>query len=95
MVIAGETRGLFVSTAPTFSRQAARDADRVQARGAIDYLELINGKRLLEICEITATLDVPDWARALTLEANIVEHVNTGRSEFLDLAVGPYVPSVR
>ena len=89
MVISGETRGIFVSTAPAFSRQAVRDAEVVQARGAVEYLELMNGTRLLEICEIASGQASPSWQCALTAEKDLLEHINTGRFEFLELVFGP------
>jgi restriction endonuclease Mrr len=92
MVIAGETRGIFVSTAPTFSRQAVRDSLVAQTRGAIEYLELVNGRRLLEVCEIASERDSADWQRALTEEDTVLEHINTGRFEFLDLVFPPHKP---
>jgi hypothetical protein len=92
MVIAGETRGMFVSTAPFFSRQAIRDSEVAKSRGAVEYLELINGRRLLEVCEIAAVREIANWQRALTDEDTLLEHINTGRTEFLDYAFGPRVP---
>jgi len=64
MVSTGAVRGIFVSTAPRFSRQAQGIAQVASARKAVECIELISADRLIEALKLTAAGAEPPWERA-------------------------------
>jgi restriction system protein len=88
MMLDGAVRGLFVSTARRFSKQAKSASQRAQSLGLIEKIQLIDATRLLEVCKLTATkLDEP-WRNAQSNPDRFVEHVNPGFQKFMELAMG-------
>ena len=88
MVLDGTLHGMFVSTASHFTRQARQTAAEAQSKGVVEYLELVDGKRLLEICQLTATTREPNWQQTLSSREDLSSHVNSGFSEFMVMATG-------
>jgi restriction endonuclease Mrr len=88
MVLKGEVRGLFISTAAQFSREAMEAAHTAGQIGVIEYLELVDVKRLLDVCRLTATSIPVSWHRALTKPEAIQEHLAQSFDAFMVMAMG-------
>jgi predicted helicase len=61
MVLQGYVNGLFVSTAPRFSRQAAHTVRLAAERKLVEQISLIDSSRLIDVCKLTANRMPPAW----------------------------------
>lgn len=88
MVLDGAVRGLFVSTASRFSPNAVTTTRKAQKLGIIQYINLVNAQRLIEICKLTASQSQPTWKRYTSKPDQLSNHVTAGHSTFMELAMG-------
>lgn len=65
MLLRGEVRGLYVTTAPRFTRAAIEAASAAQDRRLVERLELIANPRLTALCARTVDLSAP-WEEAVS-----------------------------
>lgn len=63
MVLNSEMKGIYVTTAPRFSPNARETANRAIRLGAVDEIKLVDGKRLLEVCDLTRNNIIPSWEK--------------------------------
>ena len=61
MLLRGEMKGIFVSTAPRFSPQATAAASLARERKLVDYIKLVDASRLMDVCELTAKQPIEPW----------------------------------
>jgi restriction system protein len=88
MVLRGEMKGLFVSTAPHFSSDAVAAAAGAKEKGLVEYIDLITPRRLLDMCGLVSVDRLPPWKIAVSGPEDLVDHVNDGFVEFRALAMG-------
>jgi len=88
MVLDGTMKGLFVSTAPRFSRKAVATARKARQRRIVNYIGLISAKRLIDVCKLTASRSEPLWKRYASKAEQLSNHVERGHAAFMQLAVG-------
>lgn len=68
MQVQGFSRGIYVTTADHFSRDARSDASRVLQRGAVAGLELIDRKSFFSMLGVVRPAVVPTWRRYMPTE---------------------------
>jgi restriction system protein len=61
MVLQDYSRGMFVSTGRSFSEEAKRAAKEAKKIGAVECLELVDCRKLVEILRLTDTKNRPPW----------------------------------
>lgn len=79
LLISGETRGVVVSTAARFSRAAHREASSPHLNALGYSIDLLNGRRLLDVLDVVAARDryLPYWQELLRvpLEVSSMKHL--------------------
>jgi restriction system protein len=88
MVLAGEMRGIFVTTAPHFSDNAVSTAELAAERRLVEYIELVSARRLIDICKLAADSDDEQWEKVRSQGANLYKHMNPGFSTFMEMFMG-------
>ena len=88
MVLQGVVKGIFVTTAERFSPQAVATARKAKERKAVEFIELVNADRLIDICKLSTKLSDPPWAKAFNNMADLRKHIYPGFSTFMSLAMG-------
>ncbi len=66
MLLQDFVKGIFVSTAPRFSLKAQALADRAKDRKLVEYIDLVDSERLIDICRLTRNSSEPSWKSAAT-----------------------------
>lgn len=61
MLLRGIMKGLFASTAPRFSTQAEAAAREAQRRQLVEYIELVDAQKLIDVCQLTTCNVEPPW----------------------------------
>ncbi|UDF14745.1 restriction endonuclease [Antiquaquibacter oligotrophicus] len=62
LLLGGHMKGIFVTTAPAFSRDSIRAADAARRLALVSEIELVDGGALQEIIRASTTLSEP-WER--------------------------------
>lgn len=88
MVVAGEVRGIFVTTAPRFSKCAVVSAESAVRRGAVEYIDLVTPKKLIDACKLAARDADEHWQKVRSTLPQLHLHINPGHSAFLELFMG-------
>lgn len=70
MLLKREMKGIFVSTAPRFSRHANLAAREIKNRKLVDYIKLVNAKKLIDVCDITIKNVPRPWDKFATTPAD-------------------------
>jgi len=88
MVLNSYIKGIFVTTAHKFSQQAIIAADEIPNLCNIEYLNLIDAKRLIHIFQGTNKLDIPNWKKNASTRKTIIDSINYGFDKFLEKVMG-------
>ena len=88
MVLADELRGIFVTTAHKFSPQATAAAALAVDRNAVEYIDLVDTKRLLAVCDLAAKKDTNLWEKVKSSIEDLPRHASPGSNAFLDSTWG-------
>ncbi len=88
MVLDGTLKGLFVSTAHHFSKNAVATVQKAQKRGIVEYIGLVSAKRLIDVCRLTASQSQPAWKRHVSKAQQLPSHAESGQHAFISLAMG-------
>jgi hypothetical protein len=88
MVLAGEMRGIFVTTAPRFSDSASATAELAARRGAVEYIDLVAPKKLIEVCNLAATSADRQWEKVRSEARDLRRHITPGCGAFMQLFMG-------
>jgi hypothetical protein len=88
MVLAGELRGLYVSTAPRFSPSAIAAAGLAAERGLVEYIDLVDPKRLIDVCKLAVTSSGELWQKAKSTANLLSQHASSGFDLFMALYLG-------
>lgn len=88
MVLNGTLRGLFVTTAPRYSLKAIGIPQTALERGAVQYLELVDSRRLVDVLRLTTANTKPAWMQSGTRSGELLEHITPGFDAFMILAMG-------
>ena len=88
MLLDGTLRGLFVSTAPRFSHQARATASKAEQIELVEKIELIDSRRLVEVCRLTTPQIPPPSERAWSKPEDFADHLRSGFNKFSELAMG-------
>ena len=88
MVLRNSLKGIFVSTAKRFSKQATISAQQAHDVGAVEYIKLVNADKLIDVCKIAASnVDPPEKIYA-TSSKQLSNHLRPGFESFLALFMG-------
>jgi hypothetical protein len=88
MVLHGTLKGLFVSTASRFSRSAQETANKAKEKGILEYIELVDGNKLKNLCRLSKGNSTPNWTKNISKPKNLLIHVNPGFHAFMEHAMG-------
>jgi hypothetical protein len=88
MVVAGDVRGIFVSTAPHFSDSAVRTAAEAIKRGAVERIDLVNASRLVDVCRLAVQTADEYWEKVRSPLEHLHLHINDGSSKFVEPFMG-------
>jgi restriction system protein len=88
MLLDGAAKGLFVTTAHRFSDQAVRAAIDACDRGLVDFIDLVPGDRLVDVCKLTAGRAGPSWSRATADTHDGPTCTDAGFQAFMALLMG-------
>lgn len=88
MMLNGAVNGLFVSTAPRFSKQAEAASKRAEVTGLVEKIALIDSARLLEVCRLTASHIIAPWEKAASKPESFIDNIHPGFNKFMELAMG-------
>lgn len=88
MVLEGVVRGIFVTTAERFSREAISTARKARERKTLEFIDLVNAEKLLNFCSLSAKASKPPWLRNFSKIADLKKHIYPGFNTFMSLAMG-------
>lgn len=88
MVLADEMRGIFVTTARKYSPAARETARTAVERDIVKYIDLVDAKRLMGVCQLAGGKDVGPWKEARSKGAKLSRHTEPGMSAFMALFIG-------
>jgi hypothetical protein len=88
MVVAGDVRGMFVSTAPHFSDSAVATAGEAVKRGVVERIDLVNASRLVDVCKLAVDVADEYWEKVRSPLDDLHLHINGGFSAFMELFMG-------
>jgi hypothetical protein len=88
MLLAGEMKGIFVTTAPKFSESAKATASLARRRGIVDYIELVAPKKLLDVCKLASVNAQEQWEKVRSQAGKLNEHMNFGENAFMEIFMG-------
>lgn len=88
MVVAGEFRGIFVTTAPRFSKSAVTAAAAAANRGAVECIDLVNADRLIDVCKLAVSDTDEHWRKVRSPLSDLHLHMNPGFNKFMELFIG-------
>jgi hypothetical protein len=76
MILAGEVRGIALTTAPHFSHAALKAAASIADVSTIEQIDLVDGKRFVDVCKATAASHVRPWEQ-FTNDLRVVPIIKT------------------
>lgn len=88
MVVAGEVSGIFVTTAPHFSDSAVTTASAAVNRGAVERIDLVDSKRLIDVCRLAVQDADEHWEKVRSPLTDLHLHINPGFNAFMELFMG-------
>ena len=88
MVLKKSVKGIFVSTAKRFSKQATIAAQQAHDVGAVEYIQLVNAEKLIDVCKIAASKSTPPEIQYATASIQLTDHLRPGFETFLALFMG-------
>lgn len=62
MLLRGDMKGVFVSTAPKFSSHAISAASKAKEKKLVEFINLIDSTKLIDVCKLTSKNIKEPWA---------------------------------
>ncbi len=87
MVLSGIPRGIFVTSAPRFSKAAIAAGEKAIDKGAAEYIELADASRLIDLCCSTGAKSEKQ-IHLFSASDDLFDHVNAGYERYIEIAVG-------
>ena len=88
MILRGALRGIYVTTATRYSAAATATATAAKQRDVVQFLELVDSAKLIEICGLTTAAIEPHWKRNLSDFNELEVHATGGFHTFMAIAMG-------
>jgi len=88
MILNSFPKGIFVTTAHKFSKQAVLASTEITKLSNIEFIELCDSNRLIDICKQVVKSEIPIWRKQASIKATILNNINDGFSKFTEYAMG-------